>query len=158
MATTNPIVETVTPEAIPSGSLLVVLPASPPAEVETIVSHLSAALPGEELLVATTEGTPFETQPNVHAVTLTTSKPSWTLTASDFAQAYQIAEKHSARGVVMLGPEAGSLPTAGLVSLASTARAEAVDLAVPYYELPARVGLVNSSILYPLSRALFATR
>jgi hypothetical protein len=158
MATTNPIVDTSSPDVIPSGSLLVVLPASPPAEIETIVSRLTAALPGEELLVATTEGTAFEPQQSVHAVALTTSKPSWTLTANDFAQAFQIAEKNSARGVVMLGPEAGSIPTAGLVSLASTARAEAVDLAVPYYELPARVGLVNSSILYPLSRALFATR
>jgi hypothetical protein len=33
-----------------------------------------------------------------------------------------------------------------------------VDLAVPRYTLPPNAGLINSAILYPLTRALFATR
>jgi hypothetical protein len=33
-----------------------------------------------------------------------------------------------------------------------------VDLAVPCYDLPPHAGLVNSAILYPLTRALFAQR
>lgn len=158
MATTNPMVETASTAEIPSGSLLVMLPASPPPEVERLVSHLTAGLPSESLLIAANEMPSSEAHANVNFVELTGSKPSWILTTSDFARAHQLAVKHHARAILMLGQEAASLEPAALSALANGATAESIDLVVPNYELPARAGLVNSSILYPLSRALFATR
>lgn len=157
MATTNPMVDTAPAGETPNGTLLVVLPASPPAEVETIAVHLEAAMPGESLMIAAHEVQPLESHSNIGFVDLPASQSSWTLTAADFAAASQIAQKNNARAILMLGPEAGSLQPSALAGLANAAR-ESNDLAIPCYELPARAGLVNSSILYPLSRALFATR
>ncbi|HEX4286227.1 MAG TPA: hypothetical protein VHZ28_14125 [Terracidiphilus sp.] len=158
MATTNPMIETASTADIPSGSLLVMLPASPPAEVEAIVAHLTAGLPDENLLIAANEVPASEPLPNVNFVELTGSKPSWTLTTADFTRASHLAQKGSARAILMLGQGAGSLEPSALAAMAHAARTEEIDLAVPCYELPARAGLVNSSILYPMSRALFATR
>jgi hypothetical protein len=58
----------------------------------------------------------------------------------------------------MLGPGSESLPPAGLHALAEAVLAGTADLAVPCYDLQPLAGLVNAAILYPLSRALFASR
>jgi hypothetical protein len=58
----------------------------------------------------------------------------------------------------MLGPGSGSLAASALRGLADAVLSSTVDLAVPYYALPAHAGLINSAILYPLTRALFASR
>jgi hypothetical protein len=42
--------------------------------------------------------------------------------------------------------------------MADVVLASQTDLTVPWYDLPPRSGLVNSAILYPLTRALFASR
>lgn len=158
MATTDPMVEISSAEKKPEGSLLVMLPASTPAEAELILTRLAAELPEQEIVVAVAEKPTSEPQPNVHFVDLPASKPSWMLTTADFVHAYQIAEKNHARAILMLGQEAGSLKTAGLAALANSICNTSADLVVPCYELRPRAALVNSSILYPLSRALFATR
>jgi hypothetical protein len=133
------------------------LPAASPTETETILARLTAALPNAELVIAAAGESASEPQPHVHFVDLPASKASWTLTAADFANAYGLAQKHEAQAILMLGPLAGSLSATGIVALAQSVLSSS-DLAIPCYELPARAGLVNSSILYPLSRALFATR
>ena len=58
----------------------------------------------------------------------------------------------------MLGPGADSLEPRALRDLARAALSGPIDLAVPFYTLPPHAGLMNSAILYPLTRALFATR
>jgi len=158
MATTDPMIEVRPVEKRPGGCLLVLLPASPPTEAASIAAGLASALPDEDVVVAAPEKPASEPQLNVRFVDLPASNPSWMLTAGDFAHAYQIAQENHARAILMLGQEAGSLKTAGLADLANAVRTGSVDLAVPCYELPPRAGLVNSAILYPLSRALFATR
>jgi hypothetical protein len=57
----------------------------------------------------------------------------------------------------MLGSASGSLGSSALRELA-TAVLDPTDLALPCYELPPHAGLINSAILYPLTRALFASR
>jgi glucosylglycerate synthase len=141
-----------------SGNLLVVLPNAQPSHVDTIVANLTASVPHENLVIAMPEGSSSDAHANVQFVDLPAGKPSWTLTAGDFASAHQLAEKNNAHAILLLGPESGSLSTAGLASVAHSVTASSSDLAIPCYDLPARAGLVNSSILYPLSRALFATR
>lgn len=158
MATADPIIEVSPAQERPNGCLLVLLPASPPTEVATIVAGLAAALPDEDVVVAVPEKPASEPQVNVRFVDLPASNPSWMLTAGDFAHAYQIALQNHARAILMLGQEAGSLKPVGLADLANAICTGSADLAVPCYELPPRAGLVNSAILYPLSRALFATR
>lgn len=158
MATTNPMIDASAAAVKPNGSLLVLLPGAQQAHIESIVAALTASFPSEGLLIATPDGAPADSNTGVQFVEIQASKPSWTLTAGDFANAHQVAQKNNARAILVLGPEAGSLSTAGLTSLARAAMNDSTDLAVPCYDLPARAGLVNSSILYPLSRALFANR
>ncbi len=158
MATTNPMIDASSAALRPSSSLLVLLPSAQQAQIESIVAALAASFPNDGLLIATPEGTSADSNANIQFVELPGGKPSWTLTAVEFASAHQVAQKYSTRAILVLGPEAASLSTTGLTSLAHAAMNDSTDLAVPCYDLPARAGLVNSSILYPLSRALFANR
>lgn len=141
-----------------SGSLLVLLPGAPQAQIEAVVNGLTSSLPAEALLIAVPEEPATASMPNVRYIEFPQAKPSWTLTAGDFASAHQLTQKHNPRAVMILGQEAGSLSAAGLSGLANAVSEGTIDLAQPCYLLPPRAGLVNSSILYPLSRALFATR
>jgi hypothetical protein len=82
----------------------------------------------------------------------------WPLAATDFVNVYRIAREHDARGVLILGPGADSLRATALRELANAVLESQCDLATPYYTLPPHTGLVNSAILYPLTRSLFASR
>ena len=72
--------------------------------------------------------------------------------------AYQLAGKNEAHAILILGPGAGSLSPFALRGLADAVLSGHTDLAIPHYDLPPNSGLVNSAILYPLSRTLFASR
>jgi hypothetical protein len=82
---------------------------------------------------------------------------TWTLTPADFTAAQELAEKHEAKHILILGPESSSLTATALRELTTGLLADTVDLAMPYYVLPTNAGLVNSAILYPMTRALFGT-
>jgi hypothetical protein len=58
----------------------------------------------------------------------------------------------------MLGHGAASLRPAALRDLGDAVLVAKTDLAIPCYDLPPHAGLVNSAILYPLTRALFPSR
>jgi hypothetical protein len=158
MATTNTLTDSSPTPALAGGGLLVVLPALHHEQYQSLFANLVASMPAEELLIAAPEGIQTDQYPALRFVSLPSTRSAWTLTAADFTSAYQIAEKNHARAILMLGPECDSLDPSGLRELAHAVVAASVDLAVSYYDLPPRAGLVNSSILYPLSRALFATR
>ena len=86
------------------------------------------------------------------------SSSVWTLTPADFVDAHELVRHHGSRAILQLGAEAQSLEPTALHALATAVLTGGADLAVPRYALPARTGLVNSAILYPLTRALFGTR
>jgi glucosylglycerate synthase len=113
-------------------------------------------LPGERLLIAVPGGRAEDLRAGVRMVESTAQKSSWLLTAAEFAQTHRLAAEHQARAVLMLGPGCASLGANGLRGLAETVLGAQVDLAVPRYALPPMAGLVNSALLYPLSRTLFA--
>jgi hypothetical protein len=69
-----------------------------------------------------------------------------------------MAEKNEARAILMLSAESGSLSSTALRDLATAVLDAPTDLAVACYDLPSHAGLMNSAILYPLTRALFASR
>lgn len=144
-----------------SGGLLVLLAAVPADQRQSVVTSLAEAFPQQDLLIATPEPS-SEHHGNLPAsirlIEAPSSKVNWTLTASDFVTAWQLADKNQASAILMLGPESSALSASEIHSLAEAVLSNATDLAIPCYELPRHAGLVNSAILYPLSRALFASR
>ncbi|HWZ51575.1 MAG TPA: hypothetical protein VNW54_08925 [Granulicella sp.] len=97
---------------------------------------------------------------------------AWVLTAADFLNAYKLAQQHGASACMLLGGESQSLTPEALRSLAAAVggtgegvigeggapNGKGVDLAVPRYEFGPRDGLVNSAILYPVTRAVYGAR
>jgi hypothetical protein len=165
MATADPTPES-TRDATAEGSILesapvslLVLAASMPQEqLERIIEKLGQSLPVEELLVATTDSLTLESLPALRIVAAPARNTLWTFTAADYVNAYQLAKKHEARAILMLGSGAGSLASGNFHALANAVVSGSTDLSMPCYSLPPNAGLVNSAILYPLTRALFAQR
>jgi glucosylglycerate synthase len=157
MATVNPLSGAATASSRSEGRLLVLLAAMPPEQLARVIEKLAATVAHDDLLIATSDETAKNTRPDLHIVAAPNTNASWTVTAADYASALEIAEENKAGAVMMLGPECDSLSLEGLHNLASTIAAGNVDLAVSRYDLPPRAGLVNSAIIYPISRALFAS-
>jgi hypothetical protein len=143
--------------------LVVSLPSLARDGFDQTLANLATAFAGESIVVATPDaGSQTESQPggtlNVIGYTPAAQSPgAWTLVAADFLNAHELAQQHRAKAILLLGAEAQSLSPAALHDLAHSVLEAHADLAVPRYDLPARAGLVNSAILYPISRALFGT-
>ena len=142
-----------------TSTLLVSLPSLAPEPFDQILENLSGAFPGTTLVVATPDvSSSTGVRPGLQVVSYTPAAPipgSWTLTAADFLNAHELARQHRTTATLLLGAEAQSLDSAGLRALAAAVLDSGADLAVPCYSLPPRAGLVNSAILYPVSRAIF---
>jgi len=158
MATANQISDMPSPPARPAPELMVVLAAMLQEELQTVLSNLTASFPSNGLIVATPDALPTDAWPALQLISVPATNASWTLTAADFVNAHQLAAEHGARAVLMLGPGSGSLRPSALSDLAHAVLAASADLAVPRYDLPPHAGLINSAILYPLTRALFSSR
>jgi hypothetical protein len=151
--------------AITTGSLLVSLPPLPNGSFETMLANLAAAFPTQTVLVATAaatpNGTPQATPDNIHLVPYTpaaTSTTTWVLTAADYLNTLKGAEETQAGACLLLGAECQSIPPEELRALAASVTTSNADLAIARYNLGPREGLVNSAILYPVTRALFCVR
>lgn len=142
--------------AQPDPDLLVVLPPLGQAEFDAVVERLTRALPGEQLLIAIPSGASAEGREDVRFVEAAPLESAWLPTAARFAQAQRLAAEHHARGLLLLGPECETLGTAGVRALAEAVLTASADLAAPCYALPPLAGLVNSALVYPLCRTLFA--
>lgn len=128
-----------------------------PESFEALLNNLTAAFAAEGLLIAA-EGSMPAQRPGLRMVATPPGPSGWSLTAVDFLHTWELAQNHNARAILMLGPGADSLGPGALRLLASGALAGSVDLALPRYTLPPHAGMINSAILYPLTRALFAQR
>ena len=169
MATASPITESPTPAstALTTPTILVSLSPLSPDALEATLANLAAAFAGQDILVATPDPAPATTPTSTH-LRLTTYTPAiaapggWILTAADFLNTYKLMQDNKSTACLMLGAEAQSLHPEALRGLAASAlgspAAPAADLTSPRYELGPRDGLVNSAILYPVTRALFGTR
>lgn len=162
MAATSP--ELKSSSAPPAASkLLVALAPLPPEALEATLGRLSLAFIGNTVTVSTPDLTPDAAkdlgQDYANLDLLSdpagaTSSGSWVLTAADFVNLYKAARDHSAASCLLLGPEAQTVRVEAMRALAS-AISRGGDLAVPRYATGPREGLVNSAILYPVSRAIF---
>ncbi|MGD0890511.1 MAG: hypothetical protein ABR923_03175 [Terracidiphilus sp.] len=138
--------------------LLVLLANMPPEHLEGVLTNLTSSYPAHGLIVATSDAVPNDSWPDLRVVPIPASTASWTLTAADFINAYQLAGENNARAILVLGPGAASLRPSAFRELGDAVIAATTDLAIPCYDLPPHAGLVNSAILYPLTRALFPSR
>jgi hypothetical protein len=138
--------------------LLVLLASMPLEESEKVVANLTSSFSAESLMIATADTLPGDLWPGLRILTIPEANPSWTLTAADFELAYRLAGENEAGAILMLGPGSGSLRSSGLRDLANAVIDVSADLAIPCYDLPPHAGLINSAILYPLTRALFSSR
>jgi hypothetical protein len=161
MTTEEPIPDVTTLSGHSGTGLLVLLAAMTPEQVESILGKLTASFPEEEMLIASPDATsdapPSDSCTSFRVIAAPPTNAFWTLTATDFANAYQLADKNKARAILMLGPESSSLGLSAFRDLTNAILTASTDLAVPCYDLPPHTGLVTSSILYPLTRALFAS-
>jgi glucosylglycerate synthase len=158
MATANQISDEPIPTERSDAGLLVLLASMPPEQLESVLANLTASFPGDNLTIATPNTLATDSWPRLRIISISTTSSSWTLSAADFVSAYQLAEENSAQAILMLGPGAESLRASALRDLANGVLHESADLAVPCYDLSPHAGLINSAILYPLTRALFSSR
>jgi hypothetical protein len=131
--------------------------AMPQEQFESLLAKLAAAFAADSMLVATQNEFTSNSFPALRVIPAPPTNAAWISTAADFVHAPQIAHEENLRAILMLGP-GGSLTASALRYLANAVLSSGVDLAVPRYTLPPNAGLINSAILYPLTRALFATR
>ena len=158
MATTDSMTSTATAVEYPPATLLVLAAAMPAEEFEGVLVNLTEAFSAETLIVATQNEHAANGNSPLRVIPVPQSSTTWTLKPSDFINAYEIAREHNVRAIVMLGPGANSLSPLALRGLADAVLNASIDLATPHYSLPANSGLINSAIIYPLTRALFAAR
>jgi hypothetical protein len=139
-----------------TADLILSLPTLSQEALAQTLDSIAQAFAGQSVLVATPDAASSAgAVPIVNYAPTSPSGGSFTLVAADFLNAYSQLSQHQARAVLVLGAEVQTLAPTALRALADAVLTQGVDLAVARYTLPARAGLVNSAILYPMSRALF---
>jgi hypothetical protein len=155
----------------PRASLVVCLPEMPSAALETTLAALAAIFPEEDVQIAlpgalatadqrTDSPIPPHIAPRIVPYPVERTATGWMLTASDYAAAASLAGEdtagqRSARAILLLGDPSATDNPELLRRLAAAVHGSNVDLAVPRFALGPSDGLVNSAILFPLTRALF---
>ncbi len=148
------------PPATSTAALLVSLPPQSADALHATLANLTLAFPHRSLLLATPADAPAPPHlatANLHLLTyppVAAASIELVLPPARFIDADALAQQHQAATCLLLGPGAEVLPPSLLRSLA----ADSADLILPHYHLGAREGLVNSAILYPVTRALYGTR
>jgi hypothetical protein len=79
-------------------------------------------------------------------------------TAATFLSLYEIMRAHSATCGLLLGAEAQSLHPAAIRGLVDAVCDRSADLALARYAINPNEALINASILYPVSRAVFGVK
>ncbi len=150
------------PVGTPTARLLVSLAPLPPDALEVTLGNLAAALPDMAVQVVAPDAS--NGGPRNHGsltftpyAPLVTSATPWILTAADYLNLYELAQRHGAECCLILGSESQTVQPESIRALADAALAKS-DLVTPRYDLRPREGLVNSAIFYPVSRALYGAR
>jgi glucosylglycerate synthase len=147
-----------------TAELLLCLPALAPDALPAAFHAIASAFPTEPILVACA-APPEDTSafPTLELIPYTTTRSDvgWILAAGDYAAAAQLAVEHNARAVILLGGDTGTISTPNtldptlLRSFIDCMRGKNIDLVLPRFAPGPNDALVNSALLYPLSRALF---
>jgi hypothetical protein len=94
----------------------------------------------------------------LHYAPVAISSTLWVHTAADYLNVFKLLQDNTASACLLLGAEAHTLQPAAIRRLAEAILVNHADLATPNYHLGPHDGLVNSAILYPVTRALYGTR
>src|ERR1700709_2169677 len=148
-----------------AGNLLVSLSTLPPEGLEAVLTHLALAFPESNIngkvLVATPDighpilaGRSFGSLQLLPYEAIAPSIETLFLGAADYLNTFKMMQDHQARACLLLGSESQSLSSEAIRALATAVLSSSADVAVPRYRLGPRDGLVNSAILYPVTRAL----
>lgn len=161
---TNPVTAPANTSSPLSSDLLIHLSAISSEAVESALSNLAAAFPTQSLFVAVPEAAnlnAIESFPSLRLLPYTpaaASTTTWVLTAADYFNTYKLAQEHNVSACLLLGADSHTLTPESIRNLAQATLSSSTDLVVSHYHPGAREGLVNSAILYPLTRALFCAR
>ncbi len=138
--------------------IAVCLPSMPGDDLTAMVQQLRQMFVGETLVIASPdqaeEQALGEDGAKLVPYPVQRTGSAWVLNALDYAAAARLVSERGAAGVLLLGTEASTLSAGTMVSLRQALGAN-VDLVVPRYRTGPEEGLVNSALLYPLTRALF---
>ena len=138
--------------------LLICLPSMTSEAATAVLHEIASTFRGEAILVASpdrdTEQPAADGLPQLVPYSQPRGEGEWVLDAADYVSAASLAEQRGASGVLLLGPDAASLAPPALRAMQAGLAAGA-DLALPRYHTAPDDGLVNSALLYPLTRALF---
>lgn len=153
----SPQESTATEPAAHPPRLLVCVPSLPDDALQTFLEDLATVFRRDEVLIASPDLEEPEFSPSLPVTVLDSARVrnDWVLTAGDFIAANDLAQKHDAAQILLLGADVCSLPPICIRQMADQITA-GTDLSVPIYSLGAHDGLVASALLYPLTRALFA--
>ena len=160
MSSTQTVIESAVTDPASSGLLISLSPLHGNA-LEATLANLAQAFPNQLIDVTTPDPIPPTPASNLRVTTYTPTAPAlagWVLTAADYVNTYKRMQNHQSTACLLLGPEAQSLAPDALRALADPVVVGNADLASPRYSLSPRDGLINSAILYPVTRALFGTR
>lgn len=140
-----------------SPRLLLCVPSLPEDVLPGLLADLATVFRRDEVLIASPDIEEPEASPALPLTVFdgTRVRSDWVLTAGDYQAANELAQRHDAAQVLLLGADVCALPPAAIREMADRIAAGA-DLIVPAYSLGAHDGLVTSAFLYPLTRALFA--
>lgn len=140
--------------------LLICLPSLTSDTTSAVIGELRSVFSVDAIVVAMPdqeeEQAATETLPHLVPYTQPRGNGAWVLNAEDYLAAATLAEQRGAQSVLLLGTDVGSLDPLALRTI-HAALAEGADLALPRYRTAPDDGLVNSALLYPMTRALFAT-
>lgn len=139
-------------------TLAICLPSMPADTLAGMIGQLQQIFSGEALLIASPDQTD-EQAVDGSALRLVPypvhrTESEWVLTAADYLAAARLAEQRGLAGAVLLGTESATLQADSVLRLRQ-ALSTGIDLVVPRYRVEAQEGLVNSALLYPLTRSLF---
>jgi len=157
MATANPISDDTSVAQTATADLVVFVTAMPAEQFKGVLVNLEDTFSAEDIIVATPNELPADAAMNLRIIPTAPSNSLWMLKPSDFMGAAQSGLEHEAKAILILGPGAESLNSLALHNLANAVLTASIDLALPHYSLPPHAGLINSAILYPLTRAVFAS-
>ncbi len=140
---------------------LICLPTLTGEAFDATLDHLRRAFPLQPIIVATPDPVPTRSSSDESQIRIlnytSSSSPhgAWVPTAADYLNAWTLAREHHPQAVLLLGAEAASVSPDTLRRLVSGVF-DQQDLVLPRYPVGPRDALVNSAILYPLTRALFS--
>ena len=158
MATANPVPHDSSIAERTTADLVVFIAPMPAEQFAGLLKTLDESFSADTTIIATQNELPPDVPTRLRVSMLPKANPVWMLRPGDFIAAAECAQDHASKAVLILGPLADSLSALALRGLAEAVLNESVDLAVPNYALPPNAGLINSAILYPLTRAVFASR